>query len=79
MWWLRSARKAGGLLAGVERNPGARGDLTSLASLTRYKKVLKDNNLTTFTAHVWQQLAKIPEKEFEKELEDLPIQIVYPD
>jgi len=63
MWWLRSARKAGGLLADVERNPGTRSDTRSKA-LTRYQKTLKDLGLFKQTAHVWQQLAKIPEKKF---------------
>ncbi len=50
------------MLAKVERAPGARQDLTSLPAVTRYEKVLKENDLVGKTAHVWQQLAKIPEK-----------------
>ncbi len=66
-WWLRSARKAGGMLAKVERSRGTavgRGRAKNRTSkaLTTYQQTLEDIGLFNQTAHVWQQLAKIPEK-----------------
>jgi len=65
MYWLKAARKAGGLLAKVEREQGTRKDLTSYQTGTKCKETLKENDLATMTAYRWQELAKIREAAFE--------------
>jgi len=70
-WWVRSARKAGGLLAKVERSPGgdvggrSRPKNSSFHAKTSYQKTLNEVGLHRLMALRWQYLAKIPEKKFE--------------
>ena len=81
MWWLRSARKAGGMLAKVHRTPpgkiGGRGrpkDSRSTA-LTFYQKILKEIGLFKQTAHRWQQLDLISKEDFEAFLAAFKIEV----
>ena len=56
----------------MERKPGKRTDITSSHNGTKstpYQDTLQQNNLSKQEASRWQQLAKIPEKEFEKRLQ----------
>jgi len=65
-WWLRSARKAGGLLAKEERKTGPGRGKKMFHAETSFRGLLKNNNLTVKTAWRWQNLAKISEKKFER-------------
>ena len=57
---LRGEKKAGELLAGIERSEGGRPSKNSLDNLTSFQQALRENNLTNFTAHRWQQEASLP-------------------
>ncbi len=77
MCWLRSARKAGGMLAGVERTRAIAGRGRSYRSGhagTTYQKTLKTVGLGHSVAHRWQQLSLIPEKDFEAFLSKFKIE-----
>lgn len=62
---IRAERRAGELLAEVERSQGVRTDLTSSHDGTKsYAQTLKDNDLAHTVAHRWQLEAKLPEPDF---------------
>ena len=65
---LRARRKAGELLAAVPRDSGGRPENSSQAetSSTEYQQVLKEADLPRPTANRFEQLAKIPDAEFEQ-------------
>lgn len=69
---LRARRKAGELLAAVPREQGSGGGRPPKTSPQRdakfssYQKVLEETELPKPTAERFQQLAKIPEEEFER-------------
>ena len=66
---LRARRKAGELLAAVPRDAGGRPKENSAhaePSFTPYQEVLKEAQLPAPTAKRFQQLARIPDEEFER-------------
>lgn len=67
---LRAERKAGELLAQLERSKG--GDSRSFqpgTSVSEYNTVLTENDIAPVTAHRWQAVAKLPEPVFERHIE----------
>lgn len=64
---LRAERKAGELLAQLERGkPGPRTELDSrMESNSEYASVLTENDIAPVTAHRWQTAATVPENVFE--------------
>jgi N6-adenosine-specific RNA methylase IME4 len=65
---LRAARKAGDMLAQVEREPGKRTDMQPRNSVLQgspYSALLKENKIDRMTAQRWQQMATLPEELFE--------------
>jgi len=78
MWWLRSARKAGELLAGVERDLGGRPEKNSSRRGTSYQEILKKVSLGHSIAHRWQKLNSIPEKKFEGFLARFKVEVDLP-
>lgn len=72
---VRAERKAGEMLAQLERSPLSKGgDVKSAfqvgTPISEYREVLKDNDIPRTTAFRWQQLAEMPELEFEQHLEE---------
>lgn len=65
---LRAERKAGDLLAQLER--GKTGPKTELDSNmeSNYRAVLTDNDIAPVTAHRWQTVASVPDEVFEQHL-----------
>ena len=63
---VRAERRAGELLAQVERATAGRPQKNSCHRDTNYQQALKENGVAGKTAHRWQQLAAIPEEEFER-------------
>jgi N6-adenosine-specific RNA methylase IME4 len=63
---LRAERRAGEILAEIERSAGERTDLTSSSTdeVPTYSKVLQDNKLAFATADRWQLESKVPEEAF---------------
>ena len=63
---LKAERRAGELLADLERNPGARTDLTSSHDETRsdYQWAIDDLHIPRPTAHRWELVARVPEGVF---------------
>ena len=57
---LRAERRAGELLAEMERAQGNRSDLTSNA--------IENAGIARITAHRWQEIASIPEEKFEQHI-----------
>jgi len=66
-WWLRAARRAGVMLAAIERERTGGPKLENKSSQrgTTYQKTLKNVGLLKNTAHRWQQLTLISERDFE--------------
>lgn len=65
---LDAERKAGQMLAQLERNPGIRTDLEPRGSLTRgseYRETLRAADIDESAAKRWQRIAAIPEDEYE--------------
>ncbi len=58
---VRAERRAGELLAQVERAPG-----TVVPRWNEVQQALKENGVAKVTAHRWQQLADIPEEQFDQ-------------
>lgn len=76
---VRSERKAGEILADMPKNRGARGQLTGRDSSGDYimespeegeSPRLSDIGVTPRQSMQWQQVAKIPEPEFERRIEE---------
>ena len=65
---LRAERKAGEMLRAMPKHNGD----PRLHDATR----LADVGVTHIQSHRWQQVAAVPEPEFERHLADLPCQIV---
>lgn len=67
---LRAERKAGELLAGLERaTPQTAVIMSSVGHDTEYAQVLADTDTNRQQAHRWQKIAAIPEPEFESFIE----------
>ena len=67
---VRAERKAGEMLAEMERHPGKRTDRTSDHDGPRsLKEVLEANNIAPTTAKRWQKLAAVPDEQFEQAVE----------
>lgn len=78
---LRAERRAGVLMATLRREPGRRTDLqepaaavaegsAAVAAPSEYAETLERTGIAPRTATRWQQLAKVPEHEFEDALRD---------
>jgi hypothetical protein len=64
---LRAERNLGQLTREIERQQGARTDLTSSHDVTKsYRQQLAEKHIEPMQAHRWQQAAELPEEEFEK-------------
>ena len=63
---VRAERRAGEMLAQVERAQAGRPAKNSFHDGTNYQQALKENGVAKVTAHRWQQLAAIPEEQFER-------------
>lgn len=63
---VRAERKAGELLKKLERNE----PFSQAGKMSDFQEVIKENNIPTTTAYRWQQLAEMPELEFEQYLEE---------
>jgi N6-adenosine-specific RNA methylase IME4 len=61
---LQAQRKAGSFLAKLEKSKGGRPGNNSLQAATSYQSALKDTGIERTTAHRWQQVAAVPEKQF---------------
>lgn len=61
---MRSARRAGEMLADVPRERG-RPEKNSLPKVTNYQRTLDDAGISTKTAHNWQKIAKVGDAKFE--------------
>lgn len=69
---LRAERKAGELLAGVERIPGLRTDLTSRHDDAKsYRQTLDNADVKEATARRWQAEASVPEGVFERHVAEV--------
>ncbi len=65
---IRAERKAGEMLAGLEKSQGARSDLTFTSvgkSYGDYRAVLEETDTPYQTATRWQKIAALPEDKFE--------------
>lgn len=69
---LRAERKAGELLAGLERGQGSRTDLTlsNNGQSSPYAATLADTDTTRQQANRWQTVARLPEEKFEAYIEE---------
>lgn len=63
---VRAERRAGELLGEVERSNGGRPENNSLHHATSFQQVLKENDLSPWSAHRFQSIASIPELVFEQ-------------
>jgi len=76
---LRAERKAGELLAQLERNHGGDRRSENFSMLqpetlkSEYREVLEENDINRVTAHRWQTVASIPEEVFEQHLEETKV------
>lgn len=74
---LRAERKAGEMLAQLERGQGGdrRSDDFQISQPAKfessYKQVLDDNDVTYQTAHRWQTVATVPDEVFEQHLAEV--------
>lgn len=70
---LRAERKAGELLADLER--GKTGPKTELDSIMEsnspYRQVLTENDIAPTTAHRWQTVAELPDELFEEHIAEI--------
>jgi hypothetical protein len=64
---VRAERRAGELMAKLQREQGTRSDLVRPADKVRseYAETLEQTGVTRQTAHRWQQLAAMPDEHFE--------------
>jgi hypothetical protein len=69
---IRAERKAGQMMREMERNQGARTDLTSghaePKSQSEYAQAKESANISNTQAKRWQKLADVPDKDFEEAL-----------
>lgn len=70
---LRAERKAGELLAQLERDkPGPRTELNSSVEFnSEYRAVLTENDIAPTTAHRWQTVATVPDEVFEEHIAEV--------
>lgn len=68
---VRAERKAGEMLAQLERGKTGPKELSN-KPLTNspYREVLREHSINDMTASRWQQLASLPEQEFERRVEE---------
>jgi hypothetical protein len=61
---LSAERKAGGILARLQKSSGGRPEKTaaSFAGVSEYQKTLEETDTPTRTARYWQEVASIPEE-----------------
>jgi hypothetical protein len=69
---IRAERKAGELLSEMEKGKGGRPENSAQRALSfsEYAKAKKDGKISDDQAVRWQQLAEVPEEEFEQALAD---------
>ena len=74
---IRAERRAGELLADMERSPISKGgDVKSESALhaenpiSEYAQTLTNGNISPSQAHRWQKLAEMPRVDFENKLQD---------
>jgi hypothetical protein len=65
---LRAERKAGKISEGLEKAPGIRTDLHTLSPSTTKSQKLAEAGISRDQASKWEQLANVPEAEFEAAL-----------
>lgn len=68
---LRAERKAGELLAQLERGQPGRPEKNTLQPVTNfseYRGVLEENDINRVTAHRWQTVATVPDEVFERHI-----------
>jgi hypothetical protein len=66
---LRAERKAGRLLGEMKKVPGARTDLAQpLGEVSEFGRTLEANQISRQTSTRWQQLAAVPDEDFEAAL-----------
>ena len=63
---IRAERKAGGMLAETEKNPGGRPAENRSHDGTGFSPKLSDMGITKNDSSRWQSIASIPEGEFER-------------
>ncbi len=70
---LRAERKAGELLAQLERSNGGRPTETnnSVLPVSEYRSVLSENEINPMTAHRWQTVATVPDELFEEHIAEV--------
>lgn len=73
---LRAERKAGEMLAQLERSPLSKGGDTRPASqnvmpVSEYATVLEESNVNHMTAHRWQTEATVPDEVFEQHIAEV--------
>jgi hypothetical protein len=64
---IRAERRAGELMATMQRKPGERTDKPagSVAGGSDYRRTIERAGIPERTARHWQELAKVPEERFE--------------
>lgn len=69
---VRAERKAGEMLGKLEREHGGnrKSSYQSDNLINEFRNVIEEQNIPQATAYRWQQLAEIPELEFEKHIEE---------
>lgn len=66
---LRAQRRAGEILAALERDKGGRPEThTSLVRVSEYRTVLEEENIAPMTAYRWQTIANVPDPVFEQHI-----------
>lgn len=72
---LRAERKAGELLATLERSKGGRPETqTSVVRVSEYRSVLQETQTAPTTAHRWQTIAAVPTQVFERVVIEAQVQ-----
>lgn len=70
---LKAERRAGELLASLERKPGARTDLDqppdTMSAGSPYRRTLEELKVNERAAERWQKVAKVPESAFQQFIE----------
>jgi hypothetical protein len=67
---VRNEIEGGRLLAGVERQPGERNDITSSHDVTRFQQALHDAGLDRMAAQRWQTMAQLPDNALQAYFEE---------
>jgi len=76
--WKGQKRRAGQLLAEIERSQGKRTDLTSGGEQPKLKQVKRTAKISDWQAKQWQRLAKVPQEKFERKLGDATKKVSLP-